>query len=429
MKVFIPCLFIFQFFILNAQDVPAPAKPQSERICLKGATVHVGNGRLVENAYLVFEGGKITELFSAQTVKTDVTLGKVIDLSGKHIYPGLIALNTVLGLSEIEAVRSTNDVNETGNYNPNARAITSYNTDSRVTPTVRSNGVLYAQIIPHGGSVSGTSSIVQLDAWNWEDAALKRNDGICVHWPSMYKFKGWGTDQQGFEPNKDYDKQVDDLKQFFTDAMSYTYSKVAKSNLRFEAMKDVFLKKQNVYVFVDYVREIKHVIRFAKELDIHLVLVGARDAYMMAPELAENKVPVILNKTHELPSYDDEDIQQPYKTPAMLQNAGVLFAIANEGFWQSRNLAFQAGTAVAYGLDKEQALSAITQNAAKIVGLESKIGSVEVGKDASFIVSEGDLLDMKSSQIKMAFIEGREINLDNKQTELYRKFSEKYFGK
>jgi imidazolonepropionase-like amidohydrolase len=353
----------------------------------------------------------------------------VIDVTGKHIYPGLIALNTILGLTEIEAVRATNDQGEVGAINPDVRAVISYNTDSRVTPTVRSNGVLYAQIVPQGGRISGTSSLVQLDAWNWEDAAVKADEGTFITWPNMYKVKGWWAEPDGYELNKDYDKSVQELKDYFNEAKSYAYTPHDKKNLRFESMRKLFTDKQNLYVRVDYVKEILHVIDFAQEQGINVVLIGGTDSYMIADVLAQKKIPVILGRTHELPSYNDEDIQQPYKTPAILQKAGVLYALSIGGFWQQRNLIFEAGTASAYGLTKEEALAAITSNSAKILKLDNRIGSIEKGKDASFVISDGDLLDMRTSNISLAYIDGRQINLDNKQKELYKKFSEKYFGK
>ena len=411
------------------EDVPTPAPKQTEKICLKGATVHVGNGTVVENAYVIFENGKISDVFAATNLKTDATLGRIIDVTGKHIYPGVISLNSILGLIEIEAVRATNDVAEVGNSNADSRAIISYNTDSRVTPTVRSNGVLYSQIVPRGGRVSGTSAVVQLDAWNWEDAAVKAEDGIFITWPEMYKIKYSEIGPEGFDVNKEYDKNVQDLKDYFVEAKSYAQTTHEKKNLRFEAMKKLFTEKQNLYVRVSYVKEMLHVINFAQELGLNIVLVGAADSYMIADVLASKKIPVILQKTHELPSYDDEDIQQPYKTPSILQQAGVLFALSIGGFWQERNLMFEAGTACAYGLTKEQALAAITSNSAKILKLDSRIGTVEKGKDASIIISDGDLLDMRTSNISLAYIDGRQIDLDNKQKELYKKFSQKYFGK
>jgi imidazolonepropionase-like amidohydrolase len=412
--------------LCSAQDVPTPAPRQSEKICLKGATVHVGNGKVIENAYLIFENGKISDIFSATTVKTDATLGKVIDVTGKQIYPGVIALNTMLGILEIEAVRATNDVGETGSLNPDARVISSYNTDSRVTPTIRSNGVLYAQVAPQGGRISGTSAVVQLDAWNWEDAAVKSEDGIFLSWPGMYRFKYSEVDGVTYDLNKDYDKNLQELKDYFKEAKSYIQISHDKKNLRFESMRGLFNGTENLYVRVDYVKEIIHAIDFAQETGVHVVLVGAADSYMIADVLAQKKIPVILQKAHQLPSYDDEDIQQPYKTPGILQKAGVLFALSIDGFWQERNLMFEAGTASAYGMTKEEALSSITLNAAKILKLDDRIGSIERGKDASFIVSDGDLLDMRSSIISLAFIQGRQIDLGNKQKDLYKKFSAKY---
>lgn len=421
-------LFTMQYLFAQS-DVPVPAPKQTERLCLKGGTVHVGNGKVIENAYVLFENGKVTEVFAANNLKTDATLGRIIDVTGKQIYPGVIALNTILGLTEIEAVRATNDLGEVGAINPDVRAEISYNTDSRVTPTVRSNGVLYAQVVPQGGRVSGTSSVMQLDAWNWEDAAVKADEGVFVTWPAMYKVKGWWAEPDGYELNKDYDKNVQDLKDYFNEAKSYAYTAHDKKNLRFEAMKRLFTDKENLYVRVDYVKEILHVLDFAKEQGVNIVLIGGSDSYMIADELAQKKIPVILGRAHELPSYNDEDIQQPYKTPAILQKAGVLYALSIGGFWQQRNLMFEAGTTAAYGVGKEEALASITSNSAKILKLDNKIGTIESGKDASFIVSDGDLLDMRSSNISLAFIEGRQINLDNKQKELYRKFSEKYFAK
>ena len=412
------------------EDVPTPAPKQSEKICLKGATVHVGNGQVIDNAYVIFENGKISEVFSATNLKTDATLGRIIDVSGKHLYPGIISLNSMLGLVEIEAARATDDVAEVGSSNADARAIISYNTDSRVTPTIRSNGVLYSQIVPRGGRVSGTSAVVQLDAWNWEDAAVKAEDGIFITWPNMFRIKYGEIGREGYDANKDYDKNVQDLRDYLSEAKAYAAAPAHdKKNLRFEALRKLFTDKQNLYVRVDYVKEMQHVISFAQDLGLNIVLVGAADSYMIADVLAQKKISVILQKTHELPSYNDEDIQQPYKTPAILQQAGVLFAISIGGFWQERNLMFEAGTASAYGLSKEQALAAITSSSAKILKLDDRIGTVEKGKDASFVISDGDLLDMRTSNISLAFIDGRQIDLDNKQKELYKKFSQKYFGK
>lgn len=421
----IVCLLLIGKLSAQAPDVPSPAPAQTGKIYLTNATIHLGNGKVLQNATIGFENGKIIFLEENPSIKTDATMGTVVNCTGKHIYPGIIATNTIIGLTEIEAVRATNDMAEVGLFNPNVRAIVSYNTDSRVTPTLRSNGVLYAQVAPQGGYVSGTSAVVQLDAWNWEDAAVKNEDGVFINWPSMFKFK-W-AEPQGYEMNKDYDKELDGLKAYFKDAKSYTQTPThEKTNLGFEAMKGLFDKSKNLYINVNYVKEMENVIAFAESMDVNVVLVGAKDSYMVADLLAQKKIPVILSKCHDLPTYDDEDIQQPYKTPGILQKAGVLYCISIGAFWQERNLMFEAGTASAYGLTKEEALEAITLNPAKILKVDNQIGTLEKGKEASLIVSTGDVLDMKTSTIEQAYISGRKIDLSNKQKALNEKFSKKY---
>ena len=411
----------------QSPDVPAPAPAQKGSIYLTHATLHVGDGKILQDATIGFENGKITLVEASPSFKTDATMGKAIDCTGKQIYPGIISTNTIIGLTEIEAVRATNDMEEVGAFNPDARAIISYNTDSRVTPTLRSNGILYAQVMPVGGRISGTSAIVQLDAWNWEDAAFKNEDGVRMYWPSMFHRKGWWAEPGGYEVNKDYDKQVTELKDYFKEAKSY-YEAGAheKTNLRFEAMRGLFSKTKNLYVEANYVKEILNAIAFAEEMGVNLVLVGGKDSYMMADVLAQKKIPVILSKCHDLPDHDDDDIQQPYKTPAVLQKAGVLYCLSIGAFWQERNLMFEAGTAAAYGLTKEEALQAITLSPAKILKVDDRIGTLEKGKEASLIVSTGDVLDMKTSNIEYAFISGRQIDLNNKQKALNEKFSKKY---
>lgn len=416
--------------VLNAfsqSEVPAPAPKQSLSVYLMHATIHLGDGRVLQDATIGFENGKIIFLEERPSFKTDETMGKVIDCTGKHIYPGIVALNTRIGLAEIEAVRATNDYAEVGAYNPNVRSIISYNTDSRVTPTVRSNGVLYAQTVPVGGTISGTSALVQLDAWNWEDALVKE-DGIWLQWPSMVTRGGWWGEPEPLKNNKEYDKQVGAIKDYFTEAKSYADGAAhEKENLRFEALRALFAGKKKLFVRVHRAQEILHAIQLAEEFKLQLVIAGGSESWLIADVLSQKKIPVVLSETHDLPASEDADIDQPYKTPALLQKAGVLFALSiPNGFWQERNLMFMAGTAAAYGLTKEQALAAITINPAKIIGADSSIGTLDKGKAASLIVSDGDVLDMKTSNIIYAFIDGRMIDLNNKQKELNEKFKKKY---
>jgi len=408
--------------ICKAQDVPTPGAKQSETITLQGGRLHVGNGTVIEKSTVIFDNGMII----AAGLYTTATKGKVIDVTGQDIYPGLIATGTELGLVEIEAVRATRDANEVGLINPNVRAAIAYNTDSRTTPTVRFNGILTTQVVPNSGRISGTSSVMQMDAWNWEDALLSE-DGVWIDFPNLYSYTGWWAEPGRFEKNKEYDAQINELKGFLLESKAYLQTKnPSPINLKYEAMRGVFSGTENLYIRANGIKEMQASIALCEELTIKPVLVGAYDAYLMADELAKKHIPVILDKCHALPSRTDDDIQQNYKTPAILQKAGVLYCISINGSWQQRNLAFEAGTAAAFGLTKEQALEAITANAAKILKLDSKIGTIEVGKKATLLICKGDLLDMRTNQLSAAYIDGRMISLGNKQIDLFKKFADKY---
>ncbi len=416
-------LFLSMSVGLSAQ-VPSPAAPQKQAVAIVDATIHVGNGQVIENGTIVFNQGKITAVGKDATVPAGA---QTIDAKGKDVYPGLIAPASRIGLVEIDALRQTRDFNEVGSYNPNVRAIIAYNTDSRVTPTLRSNGILLAEIAPTGGRISGTSSVIALDGWNWEDAAYKNDIGIHVNWPSLYRRTGWWAEPGPIKPNEKYSEQIEELANYFEEAKAYAQlKKPEETNLKFEAMKDVFGGGGKVFVHVDGAREILSVIDFKNEFKLDLVIVGGEESWQVAGLLAENKVPVILRNVHSLPSGAESDIDQPFKTAAALQQAGVLFALSIDGAWEQRNLPFMAGTAAAYGLGKENALSAVSRNAAQILGIDKMVGTLETDKDATLFISAGDVLDMRTSLVEQAFIKGAEIDLDNKQKMLNTKFSNKY---
>lgn len=420
--LFIGILLFFQGF-----SQQTPAKPQSESILILNATAHLGNGTVIENSAIGFENGKITLVGDATRIRIDKSLYKqVITASGKHVYPGIIAPNTQIGMSEIDAVRATRDKREVGTYNPNIRAIVAYNTDSRVTPTIRSNGVLLAQITPQGGRMPGQTSVVQLDAWNWEDAAYKTDGGIKMHWPSNFKYSGWWAAPGPTTQNDKYQERVNEFRTYFEEARAYTKSNPASKNLKFEAMRDLFSKEKTLYLAVSNALGIMDAIKFSEDFGVKIVIVGGQDTWMYAELLKEKNIPVILSNTQRLPNRLDADIDQPFKTPKVLQDAGVLFCFSMGGGWEQRSLPFQAGQAVSYGLEYEDAIESLTLNTAKILGIEATTGSIEKGKDATLFISEGDVLDMRTSKVETAFIQGRMIDLDNKQKALYRKFKEKY---
>lgn len=404
-----------------------PAPPQQGAILIAGARAHVGDGTVIDNALIGIDSGKISLVADARLVKIDLNqYDQVIDATGMEAFPGFIAPNTILGLSEIEAVRATNDQREVGRWNPSVRSLIAYNTDSEVTPTVRSNGVLLAQITPGGGVVSGLSSVVQLDAWNWEDAAYLTDGGVHLHWPAYYSWTGrWGNRKLG--KNENYDKEVREILMFFEEAKAYARIKGHdEPNLKMEAMRRLFEGKSKLFIHVDQAKAITTAIHSLKGFHIPMVIVGGREADRVAELLKAQSVPVILGPTHSLPEYNDSPIDQPFTLARRLHDAGLMFCFSQEGFWQQRTLPHQAGQAVAFGLPYEVAIAALTNYTAQILGIADKTGTLSTGKDANIILSEGDPLDMRSNRIRHAWISGRKIDLDNKQKQLYRKFSEKY---
>lgn len=414
-----------------AQANISPAKAQTKKVILLGAVIHVGNGQVIPNGYMTFEKGKITGVGDATVVKLAITDADVIDGNGKHVYPGFIAPVNTLGLVEYESVKATLDFQEIGNLNPHIRSLVAYNTDSKVPATLRSNGVLMAQIRPSGGAISGSSSIVQLDAWNWEDAAIKTDDGMHVNWPAAPRGRGgFGGGRPGFSAESLAERTQNailELTSFFTEAKAYNEGdKPAETNTRMAAMSKLFKGQQKLYISANTQKDIVAAVNFAKKFNITPVIIGGSDAYLVTDFLKQNNVPVIINQPHSLPNSVDDDVNMPYKNAAILYNAGVTVAVSINDFWQQRNLPFMAGTVATWGLDKEKALQTITLNTAKILGIDKTVGSLEVGKDATFFISTGDALDMKTNKIEKAFIQGRDINLDNLHKQLDKKFSDKY---
>ncbi|PUZ19931.1 Imidazolonepropionase [Chitinophaga costaii] len=426
-KIFLAISFLLAGYnMVLAQETVYPAPAQTSVIFLKNATLHLGNGTVIENGVIGFSQGKIIAVGANAPIPAAI---KVYDLQGQHVYPGIIAPNTNLGLVEVEAVRATDDATEVGELNPSVRAIVSYNTDSKVINTLRVNGILLANIVPEGGLLSGSSSVVQLDGWNWEDAAYKTDNGLHVYLPRLLVRSnpfgpGAGLGNDVIKSSLD---RIEKLKVFFREAKAYLAEpKHTATNLKFESTRRLFSKDEKLFIHCELVKEMLIATQFADEFGFDVVIVGGTDAWQIADILHQKNIAVIVNQPHSLPLSQDDDVDQPYKTPAQLQKAGVLFCIGNEGFWQQRNLMFNAGTAAAYGLGKEEALRAITLNAAKILGIDKVTGSLEVGKDANIVVSTGDILDMRTNNITQAFIQGREISLDNKQKQLYERYKYKY---
>lgn len=427
-------LLPFVVTVVNAQDDVYPAKPEAQDYLIENATIHVGNGKVINNGSVIISKGKIAAVLEANSdvAKSNMV---VIDAKGKQVYPGLILPETDLGLKEIgNAVRGSDDFRELGDWNTNVQSAVAYNTDSKIINVLKANGILLANVAPQGSLLAGASTVMQLDAWNYEDATYKRNVGMIFNMPSLIARRGRfgggfrGAAQPESDPVKEALDKIEEVKKFFREAKAYLQEPVhTETNIKFEALKPLFTKEQKLFIHCDMVKQMLIAVDFVKEFGLDVTIVGGSESWQIADLLKENNISVILGREHSLPTMEDDDIDQPFKTPAMLQKAGVLFAL-NDDFEEARyrNLAFNAGEAASYGLTKEEALQAITLNAAKILGIDDRTGTIEVGKDANVVISEGDILDMRTSIITDAFIQGRKVSLENKQTQLYQRYMNKY---
>lgn len=416
--------------VAHAQESVYPASKQTVPVIILNGTVHVGNGQVLNNTSVEIRDGKITNIGAGITASADAFK---VDAKGKHVYPGLILANSNLGLVEVNSIRATADETEIGEYNPSVRSLVAYNTDSKVINTLKTNGITHTNIVPQGGTISGSSSVVQLDAWNWEDAAYAVDNNIFMNMPALYnrpsRYGGFGGGQgPQVDPLKRGIEQLEEIKDFFRAAKAYNDQAVkTATNIKFQAVQGLFSKKQKLFIRCNVVREILAAIDFKTEFGFDIVLVGAGECYQVGDILKRNNIPVILSQMHALPTLADDGVDLPYQLPALLQKAGVQFAICDEdGQQRGKNLPFQAGTAAAYGLTKEEALSSITLNAAKILGIADRTGSIETGKDANIVISEGDILDMRSSNISLVMIGGRMVSLTDKHKQLYDRYMVKY---
>jgi imidazolonepropionase-like amidohydrolase len=415
------------------QDNVLPTAKQTGSYYISGGTVHVGNGTVIENGYVLVKDGKIAAVATGNIPDAEKNV-PVMDAKGKQVYPGLILASSTLGLVEVPSVRSTVDATEMGEFNANIRSIVAYNADSKVINTLRSNGVVLANVVPQGQVISGSSSVVQLDAWNWEDAAYKMDGNMHLFMPNLLvrpdpfaEFRQTPPTPPAEQLKRSLEK-IEEIKKFFREAKAYmAQANRSNTNLKFEAVKGLFAKTQQLMVHCDVVREMLTAIDFKKEFGFNIVIVGGSESFQITDLLKQNNIPVVLGQMFSLPTTTEDAVDLPYRLPAILQKAGVLFAINDEdGQNRGRNLPFNAGTAAAYGLSKEEALTAITLNAAKILGIDDKAGSLEVGKDANIVISNGDILDMRTSVVTDVFIQGKKVSMDDKHKQLKEKYMKKY---
>jgi imidazolonepropionase-like amidohydrolase len=357
----------------------------------------------------------------------------VIEANGKHVYPGLINANTVLGLVEIGAVRATVDVEEVGALNPNVRSITSVNPDSELIPVARAAGVLTALSVPEGGIISGQSAVLRLEGWTPEEMTVLSPAAMHLRWPNLTIDRRPRARKSVKDQQKEIEKAQKQIRDAFANARAYWQARKNpapdfKTDLRWEAMMPVFDGKLPLFVHASTMAQIEAALAWSKEMQLKFVLVDGDDAWRVAPQLKESGVPVILGPATSLPPRRDDDYDSGWSSAAKLQQAGVKFCIASSGRsaeTNERNVGYEAGLAAGYGLPKEEALKAVTLYPAQILGVADRLGSLETGKAATLIVTNGDPLDFPT-QVEVAFIDGRKIDLSNRQTRLRDKYREKY---
>ena len=417
----------------RAQDLTIKAPPQTAPIAIVNAAIHPVSREPIERGWILFDRGRITSLGAGEA--PDFPQGtQVIDAKGeRRVYPGLISPYTQLGLTEIQAVPQSIDTTEADRIAPEVVAATAVNPDSTLIPVTRSNGILTAVVFPTGGLVSGQPSVIRLDGWTNSDLTIRRTIGMSLNWPNMRTFTAWWMNESEEDQQRNIKRDIDAIDRVFETAKAYAAAKdadpAAPVDLRWEAMRPLFAKgKEQARLFIraNTIDQIIAVAAFANKHALRVVLVGGREAPLCVSIIKQAGIPVILLGTHNLPRRDDEAYDEPFTLPLRLHQAGIPFTIShNDDTAHERNLPYHAAMAVAYGLPRDIALRSITLDAAAIAGVDDEVGSLDPGKAATLIVTNGDPLEVVT-KIDAAFIDGRRIDLSNKQTKLAEKYRERY---
>ncbi len=411
--------------LLRASNVPAPA--QNHDVLFTGGTIHAVTSEPMQSDIL-FSKGKIIAIGKDLTAASDAIR---LDITGKHVYPGFIDAATDIGLTEIGSIRATRDQSETGQVNPNSRAEVAINPDSELIPVARANGVLLAVTAPEGGLVSGTSALIELDGWTWEEMTVKAPVAMEINWPGMSPTRSWRQQQTEREQLRERDERLKQIQQVFADARAYMVAKKSASSptnfdARWEAMIPLFEGKIPLAVNANDVQQIQAAVAFAQQEKLKLIIIGGADAPLCADLLKKYDIPVIVTGTQRLPQRRSSGYDEQYALPQRLRELGIRFCIAGtRSASYLRNLPYQAGMAAAFGLPKDEAIKSITLYPAQLLGVDDRVGSIEVGKDATLMVVNGDPLETPT-QVEQAYIQGRKIDLSSRHTRLWEKYKEKY---
>ena len=407
-----------------------PGEEQKQPIALVGGTIHTVSGPTIEDGVLLFERGRITKIGKDIELPANT---KQISVVGKHVYPSLFDAHTNLGLVEVNSVKATVDDHETGHINPNVKAQVAYNPDSEIIPVTRSSGVLLSLVAPTGELVSGRSAVMQMDGWTWEDATLRDDIALHMTWPDMMPVYAWLAEKSPKEQMEARDKQLDELRQTFANAEAYRKARQAAGSrqpvdARWESLLPVLAGKLPVIIHADEAQGIQAAVAFCERHKLKMILYGGYDAEHCAALLKKHNIPVIVAGVQRLPMRRAEEYDAPYTLPERLRKAGLKFCISVSGRFGAsnvRNLPYNAGMAVAFGLPHDEALKSITLYPAEILGVADRVGSLDAGKDATLIVTDGDPLET-ATQVEAAFIQGRAVDLNDRHKRLWKKYEEKY---
>jgi imidazolonepropionase-like amidohydrolase len=421
-----------------AQDLTPRSRPQERPVAIVNATVHPASGPAIEGGFVAFDKGVITAIGKGEDAKAATTGDgwEVIDGKGMHVYPGLIGANTQLGIREIEMVRASRDTDEVGAVTPEVVAATALNPDSTFIPVTRSNGVLLAGVLPSGGAMPGRASVIRLEGWTPAEMTVVEDAGLVVGWPMARPVTAWWMDKSEEDQRKDQTKARRLIEDTLDAAKAYAAASAGAdrpADIRLEAMRGLFAADPKAarpaLILANEYDQIQQAVLACAARGVRCIIVGGRDAPLAAPLLKEHGAAVIVDGTIKFPKRDDSPYDDAYTLPARLEAAGVRWCLASgDGTPHERNLPYSAAMAVAHGLDHDAGVRSITLSAAEVLGIADRYGSLDKGKSATLIVTDGDVLEV-SSNVRRAFIDGRAIDLSDKQKALREKYRRKYEGK
>jgi imidazolonepropionase-like amidohydrolase len=413
----------------NGSQPPSRPAPPVERFDLKanadGQTWAITNARIVTvsgpviaKGSIVIKGNRIEAVGANVTIPPGV---KPVDAQGATVIPGLIDASTDIGLNE-PGVRNYDDVSEILPFDQMLRTRVAYKADSISIPVARSEGITTIAVRPGGGTISGEIPVMNLDGWTWEEATLRPAAGLAFNYPGGAGGRGGGGGGRGGTTQPQGPDPIKTLNQLLDRARAYAKQPATRQvDWTLEPFLPVLDGRQALYVSANTEQSIRDAVAFSERQNVRIVLQTAADAQRVAGLLKQHDVPVILSTVLALPPREDEFHAYPYQTPGVLAKAGVRFAFSSGGFQFSRDVPFQAGRAVAWGLSHDDAIRALTLDAARILGVDSQVGSIDAGKIANLVVVTGDPLEIRS-QIRHVIIAGRDVSLDNSQVELFKKY-------